>query len=356
MHYGVLSTVDGYPELGEARAVQRPNEVLELVSVAEELGFESFWVTEHHFRWGGALPAPAVWLAAAAQRTRRIRLGVLVAVLPLHEPCELAEQYALADRLSGGRLEIGVGCGYVAEEFRGFGRPLAERHVALRRSLPEFVRAMTGSALMDREIPKGELRLNVAPIQRPHPPIWVAAGRTETIRQVGREGDRLALVPYATLSEIGELAGHVGAYRRALPAGLAGRSLAAMHIYVGPETDRAMRALERFLATRPPVGESSRPAGSFPDARGHADRLRGTGLALVGTEAEVRPRLEEILRSGLTDLVGIFDFGALPGDLVVDSMRRWCRMVANLGGAPTEVGRTDPGFVREAAPVPELVS
>jgi alkanesulfonate monooxygenase SsuD/methylene tetrahydromethanopterin reductase-like flavin-dependent oxidoreductase (luciferase family) len=86
--------------------------MFEQISEVEKLGFDQAWVTEHHFGgYGGTLPHPPTFLAAAAQRTSRIRLGVAVAVLPLHNPLDLAESYAMADVISDGRIDFGIGKG-----------------------------------------------------------------------------------------------------------------------------------------------------------------------------------------------------------------------------------------------------
>ena len=96
--------------------------MFEQISEVEKLGFDQAWVTEHHFGgYGGTLPHPPTFLAAAAQMTSRIRLGVAVAVLPLHNPLDLAESYAMADVISDGRIDFGIGKGSEPVEYRKFG-------------------------------------------------------------------------------------------------------------------------------------------------------------------------------------------------------------------------------------------
>src|SRR5438046_1277645 len=120
----------------------------EQVALAEELGFECAWFTEHHFRaFGGMLPSPPMLMAALAQRTRRIRLGTAVVILPLHHPIQVAEELAMLDVLSGGRLDVGVGRGMGTQYFDVFGavaetaQEKMEEQVALLQaawSQPEF--------------------------------------------------------------------------------------------------------------------------------------------------------------------------------------------------------------------------
>jgi alkanesulfonate monooxygenase SsuD/methylene tetrahydromethanopterin reductase-like flavin-dependent oxidoreductase (luciferase family) len=121
-----FSILDHYPER-PGSVGDRLQRSLDLCELADELGYEACWVGEHHFSNFGVMPNPAVWLAAAAQRTRRIRLGPAVSVLPLRHPLQVVEDYALVDQLSGGRLNLGVGSGTLPFEFDGFGIDAAEK-------------------------------------------------------------------------------------------------------------------------------------------------------------------------------------------------------------------------------------
>jgi alkanesulfonate monooxygenase SsuD/methylene tetrahydromethanopterin reductase-like flavin-dependent oxidoreductase (luciferase family) len=112
-------------------------QILEQIELAEELGWECFMFNEHHFLgYGGLVANPAVLLAAAAARTSRIRLGSCIAILPLRHPLHSAEDYAMVDAISGGRLEFGVGSGNTEMDYRVFGA--GERSPAARRSMKLF--------------------------------------------------------------------------------------------------------------------------------------------------------------------------------------------------------------------------
>ena len=88
----------------------------------DRLGYDHIWVTEHHFaHYGGDLPHPPTFLSAIARTTKRIRLGVAINVLPLHNPIDVAESYAMVDVISNGRLDFGVGKGSEVHEYRKFG-------------------------------------------------------------------------------------------------------------------------------------------------------------------------------------------------------------------------------------------
>jgi alkanesulfonate monooxygenase SsuD/methylene tetrahydromethanopterin reductase-like flavin-dependent oxidoreductase (luciferase family) len=123
-------------------------ETLELFVAAEQLGFEVGWLAEHHFKEvAGRLPSLFPMLAAAAQRTRRIRLGASVILLPFTHPLRVAEDAAVVDALSDGRLELGVGSGGDPLEFEAYGVDLAKRHPLTTDALATLQRALRGEAL-----------------------------------------------------------------------------------------------------------------------------------------------------------------------------------------------------------------
>lgn len=126
-------------------------ETLALFNVAEQLGFDVGWVAQHHFKArGGRLPSPFPFLAAASQRTSRLRLGTAVVVLPLEDLLRVAEDAAVVDALSGGRLELGVGTGGDPEEFEAFGRSLETRQAQTASGIDLLHRAFHGEALGSR--------------------------------------------------------------------------------------------------------------------------------------------------------------------------------------------------------------
>jgi alkanesulfonate monooxygenase SsuD/methylene tetrahydromethanopterin reductase-like flavin-dependent oxidoreductase (luciferase family) len=150
---GFLTHVEGP---GDSAKIYQ--EALELFTAADELGFDVGWVAEHHFKEVvGRLPSLFPFLAAAAQRTRSIRLGTAVSILPFENPLRVAEDAAVVDALSGGRLELGVGSGLDPNEFQAFGVDVAERLQRTTASLEVLKRALRGEPLGD-----GNLQLNPA--------------------------------------------------------------------------------------------------------------------------------------------------------------------------------------------------
>ncbi len=313
MRCSVFTVLDNDPAPHAVRKTDRYEEALELARQADRSSFHTFWVAEHHFHGGGVLPSPPVWLAAAARETHRVRLGVMVAVLPLHSPRDLAEQYALVDRLSGGRLEIGVGAGYVPQELQGFGILPSERRARFDAALPEFTAALRGEALPVPGDPSIFVRLNVRPLQQPAPPLWMAVQRREALPFVARRSLSVALIPYATVTGLEELGRNIQEYRSALPPGTEGtRVAAAFHVFVGRDLSPGRTALQRYLDSRLATGSTHFQAQvAEASEAATVEGLERRELVLFGEGREMEEKVERIRATGVTDLLGIFDFGGL---------------------------------------------
>jgi alkanesulfonate monooxygenase SsuD/methylene tetrahydromethanopterin reductase-like flavin-dependent oxidoreductase (luciferase family) len=315
-----FTVVDSYPEF-ESGARDRFAEVGRLAEAAEAGGLNSLWVAEHHFHPGGACPSPPVLLAALGSRTQRLRLGSLVAVLPFHSPIDLAEQYALVDRLLRGRLNFGVGSGYLPQEFEGFGVDPEGKRVLFDHGLETILRAWRGEAVSGPSPSAKAVHLNVLPVQQPSPPVWVAAQRREALPHLARAGRSVALIPYATVESLEELSAEIAEYRAALPSGSWGEVAAAVHVYAGGALDEARAALQRYLDSRIAT-QSTHYAEKVRRDPHHASAsaLETAGLVALGTASEVRSKLGRFEKAGVDELLGIFDFGGLASELVVDSV------------------------------------
>jgi alkanesulfonate monooxygenase SsuD/methylene tetrahydromethanopterin reductase-like flavin-dependent oxidoreductase (luciferase family) len=148
---------------------------LDLAAEVERLGADSVWVSEHHFFDDGYLPQPLTLLAAVAARTQRVRLGTAILVAPLHHPLDLAEQAAVVDLISNGRVTIGLGAGYAQQEFAAYGADIARRYSTTDGRVREL------RALLD------EGGVTPAPVQRPFP-IWLGYQGPQGARRAGRLG------------------------------------------------------------------------------------------------------------------------------------------------------------------------
>ncbi len=165
------------------------DEAIEQCVAADELGYKSVWFAEHHFSGVGIVPDPLLLLAAVAQRTRRIRLGTAISILPFHNPVRLAEQAAMVDVLSGGRLELGVGRGSQPKEFLGFQARPSESRERLKEGLEMISRLLGGEKLTfsGKYFSCKEIELHPRPIQKPIP-IWLAGTSPETYTYAGENG------------------------------------------------------------------------------------------------------------------------------------------------------------------------
>jgi alkanesulfonate monooxygenase SsuD/methylene tetrahydromethanopterin reductase-like flavin-dependent oxidoreductase (luciferase family) len=316
-----FTVVDLAPDPPEARP-DRLGEVVRLAVAADGAGLANFWIAEHHFQDGGVCPSPPVLLGACASATHRIGIGVLVSVLPFHRPIELAEQYAMVDRLSGGRLRLGLGSGYIPLEFQGFGIDPAIKRERFDRSYDTLLAALDGREVRAEMPGASPVRINVRPVQRPHPPVWVAVQRTEAIPFVARRGVSLALVPYATVASLEELAAQTREFRAHRPQGANTEVAAAVHLYVGDRPDRARTAFERYLAARLAT-QSTFYREKVREDPHHASpaALESAGFALFGSASEVAAGLRRYSDAGVDEVLGLFDFGGLTEAESIASVR-----------------------------------
>jgi alkanesulfonate monooxygenase SsuD/methylene tetrahydromethanopterin reductase-like flavin-dependent oxidoreductase (luciferase family) len=257
---GFLSHLHGS---SEPHALYR--DYVELFVVAEELGFDSAWVAQHHFdSSAGRLPSPFPFLAAVAERTKRIELGTAVVTLPLEDPVRVAEDAAVLDALSGGRLQLGVGSGADPAVFSAFGKDVERRREDNTAGVSTLVGAFEG-----RSIGETDFRLQPAApglAQR----VWQAAFSLEGARYVGAAGARL-LLNRATFGSEGRTdevqAPWASAYREAY-TGPADQLRIGLSRGVYPAIDRrtakaaiekpVLRMVERMIkAGRFPAGLSS---------------------------------------------------------------------------------------------------
>jgi len=327
MQLGIFCTLDHHPDLGAAPREEYRRAIEEAV-LAERLGLESFWVTEHHFSPYGISPDPALLLAAIAERTQRLRLGTATAVLPFDHPVRTAERYALLDQISGGRLEFGVGGGYLQYEFAGFGLDPAERRERFDEALAVIRLAWAGGPVTytGRHVRTEAPPLNVQPLQAGGPPIHIGVTRPPAAPFVGRQGYPLATVPYIALGGQAELAQEIAAYRAALPAGAAGGVTAAFHCFCGtgpddPDLALAEAALERYLRTRVVPGARYMGGGICRD------------FVLFGDAAAIEARLAGFAGMGVQRALLLTSFGGLSRRAAATSLERLAPLVPSLARA-----------------------
>jgi len=163
---------------------------LQLLELYDRYGFHSWHVAEHHATTLGMAPSPNLFLAAASQRTRRLRFGPMVYALPLYHPMRLAEEIAMLDQMSRGRLDIGFGRGSSPTEIAYFGVDPAATEEIYRRDLLRVLHALETGVMRNDDLspPFDAPQLKVAPFQKPYPPVWYGVHTLESAERAARNG------------------------------------------------------------------------------------------------------------------------------------------------------------------------
>lgn len=179
------------PEGGSRTFAEEYRDTVELARLAETLGFDSVWVSEHHGSSDGYLPSLLPLLAGLATATDRVLLGTGVILAPFHHPLRLAEDTAVVDQLSEGRLVLGLGLGWREEEFRMFGMPVGDRLRRTTETVSILRQAWAGERFSHegRVFRFDDVKVTPPPAQRPGPPIYLGGFTEAAVRRAGRLGD-----------------------------------------------------------------------------------------------------------------------------------------------------------------------
>lgn len=302
--------------------------VLQHVRLAETLGYTGAWFAEHHFgSQRGVLPSPLLLATYAAAQTQHLRVGTSIVCLPLHHPVNVAEDVAVADLLSGGRLDIGFGSGSSPADFPIFGSSQADRHVRFEEAL-EILRHCWSGAAFDfsgTSYQLQQVRCVPSPQQAPAQFVWLAASSAPTAQLAGRLGFGLQLPRGRSAQDYVPI---IDAYRDAWssaghPADRCQRISIARCLYVGADdadAERTVEAATRRFAQRGPAAI----AGS-PEIGELLERLH----FCVGGPQTVLSHLRELREvTGMTHLSMQPTWENMPGDATCASLRRYAEMVA----------------------------
>ena len=357
MRFGTFHLAEAPEDLSPGEALTAE---LRQIALAEQLGFDSVWLAEHHFTSYCIVNDALSFAAHVAAITSTVQIGTAVSVLPLHHPVEVAERATLVDVLSNGRLLLGVGRGYSATEFGAFGLDLAGRRQRFEESLDVVLKAWTHERF-DHEGEFWTLKdvaLTPRPLQTPHPQVLVASsGSPETAARIAARG-----LPFMLGDDFltpGDVAARIGTYLTcAGEAGLlpdysgvlVGDSWIMLKIHMGGSRKEARRMAGPYALWRHRKVRELQPAGSAPallaKVADHLPAARAlisdpakkhwsdvteddlTSYGLFGTPDDVAKKIEEFEAAGIRNIILSFGFGGMPEMMVRRSMKQFAAEVA----------------------------
>ena len=348
MKFGTFFFFQAAPGHRHADIIHRE---LEQVEWTEELGFDEVWFTEHHFIDYGLSVDPSSLAAAAASRTRRVRIGLAAAILPFHHPLRLAEQMALVDIISNGRLDVGVGRGNRPAEFAGYRVPQIESRDRFDETVEILKAAWTQErfSFHGRFFDLDDVRVIPKPLQQPHPPIYQVCVSKDGIENTALRG--WPMLNSVLTGPVDQLVANRETYVAALEksgrseaeiAALLGRWGVSRQIYVADSDAQALdeakaaelwyqESFRRFVV--PERIEDAHPSLQ-PGFRAMADKLgRVTWDDLVretlafGSPDTVARHIAYMRELGVGQVLCWMNFGGLAQDKIRRSMELFAREV-----------------------------
>ena len=335
MRFGIFGSAQakrGGPDVDSGAGFR---DFVDLNVEAEALGYQSSYVVEHHFTGFGQISATLNLLTWVGARTSTLRLGTAVMVLPWHNPVLLAEQVATMDLLSNGRIDLGIGPGYRHNEFAGFCIPMEEAEERFDEAIAVMIRAWTSDQPWSHRGKYWQFdNVVVEPptAQKPHPPLWMGAGRPESIKKVVERGYNLLIEQFEPFEQIGE---RLALYRAEVEA--RGRAYDPSTVAVARSVNVVMtegerqKALEARLAARKRTEAlAQRPDGqNKASIMSYASTLEAAEAGtLYGSPDEIAEKLQ-LLRDMGAEYVLLNSVGGLK------TLRRFAREVMPaFSGAP----------------------
>lgn len=297
---------------------------------AEALGFHSSFSVEHHFSGWNQISATLMLLMALAMRTKTLRLGTAVMVLPWHNPVLLAEQAATLDLMSGGRFDFGIGKGYRHSEFKGFALAPEDAEARFEEAIEIITRSWTTRTRFSHHgkfWKFDDIVVEPPPAQNPHPPFWVAAGNPHSIARAAGRGFNLILDQYASPVTLAERISIFKAEREA--KGLMFNPMqvtVARQLYVAKDkADKEAALVKQAEYTKRTINVSRAPDTKQGPAGSHvlayADKAGATEEnALFGTPDEIATMLEALQGAGVEYILLTISGGR-------DQLRRFAREI-----------------------------
>ena len=345
MQFGYFTLSDNaYP--GNTRtANQLVEEIREQAVLADQLGYHSAWIGEHHFDSLGVNSRPDILLASIVPETERIRLAPAVQVLPLHHPLHVAETWATLDLISNGRVDFACGRGYDRREYAPFDAPYMESAEMFEEAIDVLVKAWSTDGPWSHEghyynIP--EMALTPTPVQRPLP-FYVGCFSETSLDMAAKRGLNIVFAPFAAAMMFGGLAQAVSLYRERCEAygQSPGRAMCSYFVFIADteaEDDYAReRQIDYFRHCVMPAFPRD-PAKAPPTAKYFAkivenlDRMQkqdlGGNSILLGSAEAIVEQLAEARAAGIEEVILYFNVGNKPHTQVKEQMHRFIEEVA----------------------------
>jgi natural product biosynthesis luciferase-like monooxygenase protein len=326
-------------------------EEVEQMVLAEELGFDSVWLTEHHYADYGLSSAPSVLLATLAARTTRIRLGIAVYVIPFHHPLRIAEETATLDIVSGGRLTVGLGRGNRPLEFYGHGVPREESRTRMEEAVEILLQAWTQDKVnfSGKHWTITDVPVYPKPLTKPHPPLAFAVTSPESINWAAKHG--FAILSSGLTNPVANSLAQRERYRAALVEhghsqdvidNLLARWVVTKHVYVAP-TDAEAAAdakgpelwyQDSFIRSIKADGIHGLHESVYRESEEAVRRMSSVNWddllqksLLIGSPETVARKVAELEQAGVGEVACWMNFGGIPTDKVRRSMRLFANEV-----------------------------
>jgi alkanesulfonate monooxygenase SsuD/methylene tetrahydromethanopterin reductase-like flavin-dependent oxidoreductase (luciferase family) len=344
MKIGYFTLTDNPIEYGDTR--KDPNQMIldlqEQCIYAEDLGFNSVWVPEHHFSALGVLPSPSMFLANVAAQTKKIKLAPATVLLPTSHPIRMAEEYALLDLLSNGRAIFSAGRGYDKREYDVFGVDYDKSRELFFEGLDIVQKAWKEGkfSFEGKHFSFPEIELTPMPVQD-HLPIYVAAFSEPSITKAAEMGENVIFAPFAANMVFGTMENAINTFNRvSADYGFSGKKASCSYFInvteSAEETERTkQRMLKYFTGLVPAFPED--PTKAPPSIRYFAEivenlksmtteKLSDKSI-IVGDAEYVTEKLKEIEATGLDEVILYFDFGGLSHLETMKAMERFSKNV-----------------------------
>jgi alkanesulfonate monooxygenase SsuD/methylene tetrahydromethanopterin reductase-like flavin-dependent oxidoreductase (luciferase family) len=328
VRFGVFDWIDLNPRLGSPADTY--DQRLQVIEHLDRSGYWAYHVAEHHSTPLGSAPSPSLFLSSAIQRTRTLRMGPMVFLLPLYHPVRLVEEICMLDQLSRGRIELGVGRGASPFELAQFGVDANESRVLFEEAFQLIIEGLSTGHL-------GNADLILRPYQQPYPPLWYPTDNPDRVAWVGEHGINLLM---RRMSKGASAAEFAATYRRQLeanrdrPGRLNGHVAepavgVVRHIFIAESDEEALRdAREAWKVFAESHSYLQLQHGLPIAAQADFDAQLAEQMVLVGSPSTVRDGVRDVVRTSTCNyFASCFSWGNLSTEQMLRSIELFTREV-----------------------------